>query len=397
MTDTKPLPWSSVVGYGLGDMANNFIFSMGFMFLLPYYIDVADIGAAAAGTLLLTVRIYDAVVDIVVGHVIDSTRAPSRHGRFRPYLLWLSIPLLVLNVAVFSVPSGWSGTEKLVYAYVTYALLGTAYSLVNVPYGSLAAVMTQAPLQRSRLAAARLLMSTSATIFLAFAMAPMLRKTQGEELQGQLTFLTLALVVVGAGFYYICFLTTRETVSRGIRRPAWRDSLWTLVGNRALHVLCVAIFCTLAGAASLSASAVYFVRYVLGDATYFLAFVLTTTPLGLLVAVLLGPKLVVCVGKKTVFQGGMAMASMAHALLFFYAVSEACLGIFLSRIRFCWSDAGNNSSLGIGKRYRGIRRMAKRLPFGRSELFVVLADAQMWPRAGGIDPRIPSCGKLLCF
>ncbi|GHU26156.1 glucuronide transporter [Betaproteobacteria bacterium] len=331
MTDAKSLQWSGVIGYGLGDMANSFVFSMGLLFLLPYYTDVAGIGAAAAGTLLLTVRIYDAAADVAAGRIIDSARIPTRLGRFRPWLLWVSAPLLLLNVAVFSVPSGWSGAEKLVYAYITYALLGTAFSFITISYGSLAAVMTQLPRERSRLAAVRSLMSMSVTIFLASALGPAFRDVQGEALQSRLTMLTLVLAVLGMAFYAACFLTTRETVTRQAQPPAWRDSWTTLVANRALHVLCVASLCALAGAGSLSASAMYFARYVLGDATYFLTFALTTTPLGMLVSVLLGPMLVARFGKKMVFQCGMAIAAAAHFLLFFTSPVKPVLAfVFLA-------------------------------------------------------------------
>ena len=158
MSAVKPLTWTNIIGYGLGDVANNFAFAMGALFLLNYYTDVAGIGAAAAGTMLAVVRIYDAVMDVVAGRVIDRTK--TRWGRFRPFLLWGAIPLVLMSVAVFSVPAGWGRTEKLIYAYVTYALLGTAYSFVNIPFGSLATVMTQEPRERARLGASRTIMAS---------------------------------------------------------------------------------------------------------------------------------------------------------------------------------------------------------------------------------------------
>lgn len=106
-------------------------------------------------------------MDMVVGTIVDRTPTSTRWGRFRPYLQWGSVPLLLINVAVFSVPAAWSAVEKLAYAYITYSLLGTAYAFVNIPYGALASVMTQAPRERSRLSAARTLLSTATVIFLA--------------------------------------------------------------------------------------------------------------------------------------------------------------------------------------------------------------------------------------
>ena len=131
----------SIVGYGAGDAANNLAFTTATMFLLVYYTDVAGISAAAAGTLLLVVRIFDAFADILAGRIVDRTYS-KRFGKFRPFILFGSLPLLLLSVATFSMPQ-IGETGMLLYAYLTYAALGLAYSLVNIPYGSLAGAMTQ--------------------------------------------------------------------------------------------------------------------------------------------------------------------------------------------------------------------------------------------------------------
>ncbi|MFA9438369.1 glucuronide transporter [Uliginosibacterium sp. sgz301328] len=317
MHHASPLRWTALAGYGLGEMANNFVFSMGMLFLLHYYTDVAGIGAAAAGTLLLVVRIYDAFMDLVAGRIIDRGHLDARHGRFRPWLLWGGVPLLLLNVAVFSVPSTWSTEGRLIYAYVSYALLGTAYSFTNIPYGSLAGVMTQVPHERARLSATRTVMATSTMILLALVLAPALRGTHHDALQTTLTWLTLALAAIGCLFYVACFAGTREIVARTVARPPLRDSIGTVTRNRALQVLCVAALCTLIGASSSGASALYFTRYVLGDAGHFITFMLSTTLFGTVVSVLTGPSLAARFGKKSVFQGGMALAAISHGTLYF--------------------------------------------------------------------------------
>lgn len=329
MTATKPLKWTGIIGYGLGDMANNFAFSMGMLFLLNYYTDVAGISAAAAGTMLVVVRVYDAVMDIVAGRVIDRTGTLSRWGRFRPYLLWGSLPLLLLNVAVFSVPAGWSEGAKLAYAYVTYALLGTAYSFVNIPYGSLTSVMTQDPRERSRLGAARSLMGTSTVIFLAFVLGPVLRSVHGAALQVQLTRFTLLLVVIGMIFYFICFKTSREVVERDIQNPKWKESLSALRSNRPLQMLCLAALCMLIGVSAMGASTIYYARYVLGDPKHLLTIILITTLLGLVVSVPVAPMLVVRLGKKGAFLLGTALAVTAHLALLFVPVANL-VGILAS-------------------------------------------------------------------
>src|SRR4051794_31972051 len=228
-----PLRLAQYVGYGAGDAANNLAFSMTSMFLLLYYTDVVGIAATTVGTLFLVVRVFDGFADLFAGRVVDRTN--TRWGRFRPYLLFAAVPLLALNVALFTVPD-LGATGELVYAYVTYILLGLAYSLVNIPYGSLATAMTQDPVERSKLATCRVLGSNSAILLLAVAVAPQIESS--GDLQRSLTITTIALAVIGTGLYLSAFLTSRERVVHTARPPTLRETFVSARENTALLVLC---------------------------------------------------------------------------------------------------------------------------------------------------------------
>jgi glucuronide carrier protein len=195
-------------------VANNLTFSLASMFLLLYYTDVVGIAAGAAGTVLLVVRVWQAVTDIIAGRMVD--RTATRWGRFRPYLLFGGPPLMLLSVALFSVPGGLSGGAALAYAYLSYALFGLVYSLVNIPFGSLASAMTQLPQERAKLASARTLGAAGAIIALSVVISPQI--TRSGNLQRSLTITTLILAVVGIALYLFAFRTSRETVERDTAR-----------------------------------------------------------------------------------------------------------------------------------------------------------------------------------
>jgi hypothetical protein len=151
-TESVTATWSvrrgQYLGYAAGEVANNLTFQMVSAFVLIYYTDVAGISAAAAGTLLLLVRVWGGFTDLFSGRSVD--RTSTRWGKFRPYLLFGPVPLLALLVAIFSIPGGLGEGGKLAWAFVTYALFSLAYSFVNIPYGSLAAAMTQEPEARAQ-------------------------------------------------------------------------------------------------------------------------------------------------------------------------------------------------------------------------------------------------------
>ncbi|RBM21869.1 glucuronide transporter [Prauserella sp. PE36] len=253
------LSWASIVGYGAGDAGNNLAFMMSTMFLLVYYTDVVGISAAAVGTMFLVLRVVDAFTDLIAGRVVD--RVNTRWGKFRPFILFGSVPLLLLSVATFNVPElGESGA--LLYAYLTYAALGIAYTLVNIPYGSLAAAMTQDAAERSKLSVARSLGSATVAALLGAVLAPTLSKS--NDLQAIFTTATLAFVVVGTACYLFLFFTAKERVERAIPRVTLRQSYRVVKSNKPLALLCLSAFLLLSALMAKSTAQIYLIRDVFG-------------------------------------------------------------------------------------------------------------------------------------
>jgi glucuronide carrier protein len=313
----EKLRLTQYLGYGAGDAANNVTFMMTSMFLLLYYTDVVGIPAATVGTLFLLVRIWDGLADIFAGRVVDATS--TRWGKFRPFLLFGSLPLLLLNVAVFTVPDlGIGGT--LVYAYASYALFGLAYSMVNIPYGSLAGAMTQDSEERSRLASFRVIGSNLAILTLAVVVAPQIEGS--DNLQRSLTITTLTLVVVGFALYLFTFFTSKERVERGVATVTLRETVTTVRQNKALVVLCLSSLAFLVGMFSLQTVAIYYARDVLGDSSYYIVLTVVQTA-GTFAGALLLPRVVGVIGKKYTYISAGAIAivggigvALRHASLY---------------------------------------------------------------------------------
>ena len=281
------------LGYGAGDAANNLTFSTVSAFLLIYYTNVAGITAAAAGTLFLVVRIWGGFTDLFAGRRVDETS--TRWGKFRPYLLFGPVPLLVLLVAVFSIPGGLSLGGKLAWAYVSYALFQLAYSFVNIPYGSLSAAMTQVPDDRAKLSTSRSIAASVTILVIAVVISPEI--SRGGDLQRSLTITTAAFAIIGFALYLWCFATSRETVQRDVEKVSLRETLRMMRHNRPLVLLCTATLLFLSGWFSLQTVAVYYARDVLGNANYYIVLTVVSTA-GMILASAAVPKAVETVGKK---------------------------------------------------------------------------------------------------
>lgn len=140
------------IGYSVGDTASNLFFQTFILFMLYFYTDVFGLSAAAVGTMFLVTRIWDAVNDPVMGMIADRTN--TRWGKFRPYLLFVSIPFGIIGVLTFTTPD-FDPSGKLVYAYVTYTLMMMFYTAINVPYSALMAVITPNSMERTVLSSFR--------------------------------------------------------------------------------------------------------------------------------------------------------------------------------------------------------------------------------------------------
>lgn len=181
--------------YGCGDFGCNIIYTAMSAFLMLYYTDYAGVNALAVGTIMMVSRIFDGVSDIIMGVIVDRTK--SRFGKARPWLLRMCIPFAVSGVLLFSVPTSWSATPKLVYVFITYNLVSTViYTAINVPYSALNALMTQDPYERSVLSIFRNLLATAGTLTINICTLPLVEYFGDNASAWTKTFCVLGLLAV---------------------------------------------------------------------------------------------------------------------------------------------------------------------------------------------------------
>jgi glucuronide carrier protein len=312
----KKLTLRNYLGYAAGDLANNLAFSLQALFLLIYYTNVVGLNPAPIATMFLVVRAWDAFADLAAGRLVDITN--SRWGKFRPYLLFASLPLLLSSVALFAVPNFDSTTAKYIYAYITYALLGFLYSLTNIPYGSLATAMTQDPVERSRLGIWRSVGPIFGIFIIVLVVAPQITRyrTQPDQLQTFLTTVTIIFAVVGYALYLLCFFNCKEQVAHESKPVTIKETVATVRQNRPLLILCVSNLVFLTGIFGLQASQAYYATYILGNSSQLIWMVLGTS-LATFVAVPIVPSFVARMGKKNTFLIGALGLIAAGTWIFF--------------------------------------------------------------------------------
>src|SRR5215469_11944782 len=234
----QKLSFGEKTGYALGDMAANFVFQAMLALQLDFYTHTFGLTAAQAGTLFLVVGLGVACFNPVMGVIADRTK--SKQGKFRPWLLWTAVPFGLISILTFTTPQLSPGA-KIIYAWTTYILLRVIYTINNVPYASLTAVMTSDPDERTSISSYRQIAANSAGFIIASLAIPMVKFFgHGNDARGyQLTMgLLSALSVI---FFIVAFFCTRERIQPDPRqKTSLVQDLSDLLQNRPWAMLFLA-------------------------------------------------------------------------------------------------------------------------------------------------------------
>jgi glycoside/pentoside/hexuronide:cation symporter, GPH family len=212
--------------YSGGDAAANFVFMTMILFQLNFYTDVFGLSASAAAAILLGPRLWDAFFDPIMGVLADRTR--TRWGRFRPWVLWTSVPWAVVMILAYTTPHGWSLGAMIAYAAITNALLMTLYSMNNMPYSALGGVMTGDLDERTKLNSYRFVAVNIAQFVVGGFTLPLVAKfAAGHDRQYGWRMTMTVWAGLCLVLFLITFLATRERVQplKEEKTPPKRDFL----------------------------------------------------------------------------------------------------------------------------------------------------------------------------
>ena len=377
---------SEKVGYGLGDMSSSMFWKLFGAYLMIFYTDVFGISAAVVGTMFAVTRIWDSFFDPVVGAVAD--RTSSRWGRFRPYLLFLAVPFGVIGILTFLTPP-FGQTGKIVYAFITYALMMMVYSAINVPYASLLGVVSPDPADRNTLATYRMTFAYLGSFLALLLFMPLVNAfgggNSGGPMLGWLTapqagwLMAVGVIAVVCVLLFLgCFALTKERV-KAVRqgKTSLKTDLRDLLHNRPWWILLGAGVASLVFNSIRDGATVYYFKYyvdetAVGSISFLgLPFVLSGLYLAVgqaanILGVILAAPVSNRIGKRRTFMAAMAVASVL-SIAFFWLGKDQLVPIFILQalISICagsifpllWSmyaDCADYSELQTGNRATGL-------------------------------------------
>jgi len=164
------IPFFEKIAYGFGDLASCLYWSTFMLYLTYFYTDVYGLDAKIAGLVVLVARIFDAVYDPVVGTIADRTH--TRWGHFRPYFIWMSLPLAIMGLLTFTSPDlvfvHPTTTVKIVWAFATYNLLMLFYTAINIPYTALLGVISPNAVDRTMVSSIKFIFAFGAGVLISW-------------------------------------------------------------------------------------------------------------------------------------------------------------------------------------------------------------------------------------
>jgi len=207
----QKLSFVEKAGFSAGDAAANFVFMSMVLFQTSFYTDVFGLSSGAAAAILLWPRLWDAAFDPIMGVIADRTN--TRWGKFRPWVLWTSLPWAIVMILAYTTPVGWSTGALIAYAGITNTVLMTLYSMNNMPYSALGGVMTADLNERTKLNSYRFVSANIAQFIVGGLTLPLVAKfAQGSNRQHGWQMTMTVWAVLCLILFLVTFFTTKERI-----------------------------------------------------------------------------------------------------------------------------------------------------------------------------------------
>ncbi len=323
--ENRSLHMKERIGYGVGDFANNMMYSPVNSFFTYFLTNVAGLGAGVVGTLLLVSRLMDGVSDLIVGTAMEKIH--SKHGKARPWLLWWCIPFAISLVLMFTAPD-FGTTGKIVYAFLTYNLAVTVvYTAINLPFGSLAALMTKNQTERGYLNISKMVFAFAGGMVVNAATLPLVKFFGNDASAWQKTFIIYGIVAII--LFLVVFFSTKEAVTETaeaegtVEKVNIKEALISLLKNKYWLQLLALFFLNSVVNAFIGVN-VYYAQYIMNDDSLvgslsifqnvasFAAFAVCTV-------------IIRKVGKQKIALGGVAISFVGYAMVLINPTSYAVL------------------------------------------------------------------------
>lgn len=428
MSNAKPFGWKDKIGYGLGDFGCNMSFVFINSYMMVFFVTCLGIDPKHYAAIILIAKIWDAINDPIIGALCDASK-PKGKSKFKPWIKWGCIPLLISSVVMFIYIPNAPYTVKIAVCLVTYLIWSVAYTSVNVPYGSMQSVITKNDLQRAELSNARSIGALLAQLPV-MILLPLLIYDDNNQPRGNLfiVFVTVMGIIGVITFQIMCTITT-ERVEPAVNKTQkfnYFRTLGSFFTNRPIMALTVSTVSYLALIMTVTTSMQYIFMYYFENSKLIpVATVIAGVPM--VVAIVLVKPLVKRFSKKALctypFIAGIISTgiitfvkfSNPYVWLVFVGVAVLSTGLYMVLIWAMVADSIDYQEKRTGRREEGsiyatyslFRKLAQGI--GSSAVSLAIGWTGYKAEFGAYQPEgvadkiylvtglLPFMGTIICF
>lgn len=259
------------LGYLIGPAGALLLNAVLMSYLNVYYTDVLKLTTVWSGAFLvifpIATKIMDAIINVIMGYVIDRTK--TRHGKARPWLL-LSAPLLTISgILLFTVPEG-NEAIKLIWVIVSYNLYySVAYTIFSMSHNLMVPLSTRNTTQRGKLSVFNQITNIMMTgilcaLFFPMLIMPVVGVNKGLWITVMSVISILALPLTILEYYFTKERVTEENADEPVEKLSYKKQLKAIFTDRYMLIVFVYFLIYSTGMSFKNISLVYFCNYVLG-------------------------------------------------------------------------------------------------------------------------------------
>ncbi len=321
--------------YALGDLGSNFVWTFCSSFLTLYYTDSVLLSGAVVGTIMLVCRIFDGISDIFAGILIEKTQ--TKRGKARPWFGVTIIPLVIIQLIVFNVPSALSVGAKLAWVIVSYFLLTVVvYTINNLAYHAMLPRFSLVSEDRNKVSSLRGIFSFIAGLVLAILTPRLLAAGGGEKVQGAWTTVALVYAVLCLVFEGICYFGVKEKIScldekteTKKETPDLKTGIGALLRTKYFYITILVFVAAFVINGIFLAAAVFFTRDVFGNADMY-SLIAIISILSAVVVMAFAPKLFGKFGKRNVLLVAAVIGIVSGVIGYIGAMGLNATLVFVS-------------------------------------------------------------------
>ncbi|MEE1138021.1 MAG: glycoside-pentoside-hexuronide (GPH):cation symporter [Acutalibacteraceae bacterium] len=316
--EKKYLRTSEILSFSTAGFGRSMIYNLMSIFLLIFYTDAMKLQPVHAGAIILAARIFDAANDPVMGIIADKTK--TKFGKLRPYLLFSPFLILISTALLFNVPESFSYNGKLAYSAITYILWGICFTIQDVPFWGMSAVVSPIEQERNKfLSTARIFCTIGGII--PSVLVPVLSAdnslgtVQGYRVSG------IIFAVLGSMLSLLAFFGTKERIEQTKEKTSVKEIVTAYTKNAPLLLL---ILASVLGSAMLmiQTSGSYIAKYLIQDSGIIPAgsvqvSMTVAIGIGMMVAMVLMPILRKKLSLKQIYIISALFGAAIHTIIYF--------------------------------------------------------------------------------